>query len=654
MNSHVCKRDCVRRTGSAKTQINCLGCKKLFYYGCFKIALHNNQQSFFKEGSVAQFICLPCQKNITRLLSSVEGVPPHKTPESAPSINGGRKDNAHGQQASNGTSNILKPAPPDSQSSNSNENHSSVLVELGKLNDKLGNLTIPQTDTTIDYDKIEAIINKKLEYFFSQNVEHNAEARNHQPDMSCRTHYEKFDRKLDEKVDELMRAVRPINAVRFFGKPKQHTNSLELSYSTLNQSLSATLDNHDIFNIFTNFESDSWTAFDHLKGLTTEHGTKIAAISDDVKVTNSILSDIKNSFAQNQRSSNSSALVSTIINENNIDCNTLLEQLESKTNEIIQKVTTIVDKISIERKSDNAVVAQLVEPSLVKANQLDGLSSQQQNDIKQLMDKIHTELKVLNEKTSSLTIQLMERAFLNDSDPTTTQNKNLEFENSVLALQDRHRRLISSVPSIVAADNSNESNIFPPNHSQLMQTRNGAVDIDSHPSEIQACSLRTSNETTKNTDSDEHVNTSTFGVSQNTILEGNMAAIECLNGTSERKLCKSRFQHALYLKNCRPDVTRDHIYNYLLSNDIGKDDFRISCLWRMDQDPVKLGFTYVSFKINVTEGTMQRLIDENFWPSGCKISVFEQKNTGKRATNRGPSFASAVNFLQPRRLTNNT
>lgn len=87
----------------------------------------------------------------------------------------------------------------------------------------------------------------------------------------------------------------------------------------------------------------------------------------------------------------------------------------------------------------------------------------------------------------------------------------------------------------------------------------------------------------------------------------------------------SNFNRELYVTKFETHISIDSIKNYLKSQGIvNLDSIKIHRLVKKDQDLSQL--SYISFKIDTNDVIAEKLLTNDFWPSGCRIGNFVRKN----------------------------
>lgn len=545
LKKHLCRTRCNK---SNERKVVCFVCTNSFYLSCFGVTLttNNDIQKLLVSNSHIQFVCYDCHGAIKGSKAIVKPTP--KKSQTAPSL-----ENLKSKKLPNG---IAIPVNlPSTSSSHIPSAHSTPSVTArtqevrfdDKVHEMVLNVTKDVNVRTISV--LEAIVTRCVHGF--DMIVNAMEGQSAKMDLLYTNEQAKSDaEKMVTSLGAMSTQISDIN------KPST-TNESIYSKSVIDWSV------------------DPEKSIDIANATASKLSTVLKSINND-----DVIGVIKSSDITTWKTLD--------IFKSKLDaCCANTVEMKTSIDKINHNIHTLNDK-----SNNNANRSPLVETI-----QMDNDTSNQHSELKLLIANLRSELNTLNENTSSLSIKLMEKALLNDAQPT--QNNVAFDDDSMLALQNRHRQLISSL-------DNNDSNILAPDHSQLIRTN---------------------------------------VVNSSIVIQPNV-------DHSTQQLNRE-----IYITKFGIDVTCDHIYKIMnYSGNVDNSMAHAFRLTKKNQDVRMLDF--VSFKIKTNDQIADALLSPNFWPPGCTASAFVSSNASsvnhQRPKNGVIVYAKDINDFLERHRTQPT
>lgn len=602
-NQHICDDNC--KKGGKKNSVPCFLCKKDCYLRCFGIDSRsmpklNDNNSFLK------FICGVCQAKVTRN-GNIDSVSATNKP-----LTQARKSSGAGTSYQ-----AIKTADNKRLST---DNHQLIDI-VNKLNNAIAELSTKMTpgncfagNTTnanmndngiiandVDFSaecKFEALhktldrINSKVDLLTCNNNDSDKiKDVLMENSLSLKQSFEEFINERLIRVENLFE----VNRCKSKYMNEMANNSLDVSaqgftntFSALNSPRGSQAEiSPDLYQLWHNFDSHTWSAFDNLSNL----------LKDNISTTDWIKSRMLNENSSDglQPSGTRSALVESIQNE---------LSLKDQINHLHENVSSVKDHIdyrfsslskSFMRPETETEQSGDVDKSIVQLQRRLNRLRCPPTATEPLTDTSSTDCNTAIFQQSGQLLTQLDGKMEGNNTQIITELLNVPSASTLLS-SGGNPNIMGNVLSVVRPESSNDTN------------RSSDIRIASNdggnPFDMA--------NTTPSVERPEPIHSIQDNSSSNMLSSGVIA------GANSKK-----YTRELYLTKFKTHISVDNIKSYLTDKNI-VGDFRISRLIRQNEDITK--YSFVSFKIDTTNEIAEIITNKSFWPHNCTIKNFVRKN----------------------------
>lgn len=515
------------------------------------------------------------------------------------------------------------------------------------MNDQLGNkmLSNSQPVTVVESGKIDNgsnhdVLNRILEHTIDLHAKFDTRMINNK-------HNSDSNSEISLKLDSLHQKMDTIVPVRKSNAPNRSSIAFNTPLNTqaksslLDWSLNANCspgssshaDSSDLFTLLSSFERNTWTSLDYIREKIIENNNVTTNIQSSI---DSLVesSHSNNSVSNSTHSPSHSPLLNSIAMETIHDIGDKCENIELKCIHIDQKVNSLIENQSTNINTNgngDMIIGRNPIGMGSTSSYVHSSAGGPESDLSKQLSMVATRVNDSEQKVGGNPVG-MGNVYSSANGPESDSTTQLIIETTNV-IDGVHGvggnpvgmgRAIQNVRSSAGGPETDPSSslsitrplVSEPEFSKeivnLEQTEyiNDSILIDEIANNF-GFPTQMSNSLNQNQNSNAGHSNQSHRSRNNTHMKASKS--------------KTRFNREFHITKFSPNVTKENVMSYISSKlKITPDKINVIRLTKKNQDLSQL--SYVNFKIETCDEIAEFIIQNNFWPSYCKITPFTRKD----------------------------